>query len=138
MYKTRLLRWVIPLVVISLLAACGDEDSRSDNTTAPQPSGDLIQQGEQVYFRDGIVCQNCHKSNVDATGPALNGLYGRRVELEDGSTVIADEAYLRESILDPNAKIVAGFSPYIMPNNYATRLTPPELDALIAYIISLQ
>ncbi len=77
-------------------------------------------------------------SVADGTGraPSLNGLYGAQVLLADGSTVTADEAYLRESLLQPNAKIVAGYQP-LMPA-FQGQLTEEQIFALTAYIRSLQ
>jgi len=66
----------------------------------------------------------------------LNGLYGSKVSLADGSTVLADDAYIRESILQPNATIVAGYQP-LMPT-FQGQLTEEQILALIAYIKSLQ
>ena len=64
-----------------------------------------------VQFR----CNSCHQGGgTTSRGPPLENLFGRPVKLTDGTTVIADEAYLRESILKPNAKIVAGYQP-MMP-----------------------
>jgi cytochrome c oxidase subunit 2 len=68
--------------------------------------------------------------------PSLNGVYQGKVPLADGSSVTADDAYLRESILAPNAKIVAGFQP-LMPT-FQGQLTEEEILALTAYIKSLQ
>src|SRR5205823_10186676 len=67
---------------------------------------------------------------------ALPILYGAPVLLADGSTVTADDAYIRESILQPNAKIVARYQP-LMPN-YQGQLTEEQIFALTAYIKSLQ
>jgi cytochrome c oxidase subunit II len=63
-------------------------------------------------------------------------MYGAQVLLADGSTVVADEAYIRESILQPNAKIVAGYQP-LMPT-FQGQLTEEQIFALTAYIKSLQ
>jgi cytochrome c oxidase subunit 2 len=81
------------------------------------------------------VCLACH--SVDGSvmvGPSWQGLYGHEVELEDGSTVIADEAYLRESITDPMVKIVKGYPPSMPP----FPLTDEQIDDIIEYIKSLQ
>jgi cytochrome c oxidase subunit 2 len=67
--------------------------------------------------------------------PRLEGLYGDEVRLEGGETVVADEAYLRESILLPGARIVDGY-PAIMPE-FQGKLAADEVDALIGYIRSL-
>jgi cytochrome c oxidase subunit 2 len=74
--------------------------------------GSLAAQGEKLFQEFG--CTTCHRPDSGARGPNLQGLYGRPVHLTDGRVVIADDSYIRESILQPNAKIVAGFQS-IMP-----------------------
>lgn len=86
-------------------------------------------------FQD-LGCITCHRSASTARGPNLFGLYGRIVHLSDGTTVRADAAYLRQSILDPNAKIVAGYQP-IMPT-FRGQVTESQILDLIAYLRSLQ
>lgn len=81
-------------------------------------------------------CTACHA--VDATqkiGPSWVGLYGSQVELVGGALVTADDVYLRESILEPNAKIVKGYTQGAMP---AISLTEAEIDALIVYIAGVK
>jgi len=78
-----------------------------------------------------LGCAQCHGQNA----PTLAGLYGRPVTLADGKTVIADEEYLRESIENPPARIVAGFEPR-MPS-FRGQLTDEQLGQLVAYIKSL-
>ena len=82
------------------------------------------------------ACATCHLPDGKGRAPSLNGVYQGRVLLADGSTVTADDAYLRESILAPNAKIVAGFQP-LMPT-FQGQLTEEEILALTSYIKSLQ
>jgi cytochrome c oxidase subunit 2 len=72
---------------------------------------------------------------VQGRGPNLIGVFGKPVQLEDGRTVIADENYVRESILNPTAKVVSGFKP-IMPV-FQGQVTEEQLNALIAYVKSL-
>ncbi len=86
--------------------------------------------GEKLFTQ--YQCITCHGQR----GPGLVGLYGSKVKLIDGSTVTADEDYLRESILRPGAKIVAGFQP-LMPT-YAQQLTEEQVMQLVAYIKSLR
>jgi cytochrome c oxidase subunit 2 len=91
-------------------------------------------QGAQIAETRG--CLSCHSVDGSAlVGPSWKGLFGSEVEFEDGSTAIADEAYLRSSILDPAAQIVAGY-PNVMPAAYSF-LTDKEMAALIEYIKSL-
>jgi cytochrome c oxidase subunit 2 len=82
-------------------------------------------------------CLSCHSPDgSQLVGPTWLGLYGSEEALEDGSAVLVDEAYLRESILDPGAKITQGFT-NIMPPTYQDTLSEEEVDALIEYIKSL-
>jgi cytochrome c oxidase subunit 2 len=80
-------------------------------------------------------CATCHYGETGARGPVLNGLPGSEVLLAGGQTVTADDTYLRESILTPAAKVVAGYQP-IMPT-YAGQLGEEDVAALIAYVKSL-
>jgi cytochrome c oxidase subunit 2 len=96
--------------------------------------GDPVVAGEKLFVER--ACSTCHLPDGTGRAPSLNGLYGSQVRLADGSTVVADDAYIRESILQPNAKIVAGYQP-LMPT-YQGQLTEEQILALIAYIKSLQ
>jgi cytochrome c oxidase subunit 2 len=96
--------------------------------------GSLASAGEKL-FQD-LACVTCHKPDSGARGPNLAGLYGRPVALFDGSTVTADETYLRESIVAPSAKIVAGYQP-IMPT-FQGLVTEEQLLQLVAYVRSLK
>ena len=90
--------------------------------------------GEKLFVEK--ACITCHVPNGTGRSPSLNGMYGAQVLLADGSTVTADEGYIRESILQPNAKIVAGYLP-MMPT-FQGQLTEEQILALTAYIKSLQ
>jgi cytochrome c oxidase subunit 2 len=85
--------------------------------------------GEALYMKHG--CGTCHGSKA----PTLAGLAGRKVQLSNGQTIIADESYIRESILNSTAKIVAGYPP-TMPS-FQGQLSEEQLMQLIAYIKSL-
>ncbi len=80
-------------------------------------------------------CASCHESGRRQRCPTLGGLYGTQVRLADGRTVLFDETYIRESILDPKAKVVAGYQP-VMPT-FRGQVTEEQILALIAYIKSL-
>jgi cytochrome c oxidase subunit II len=82
------------------------------------------------------ACVTCHAADGTGRAPSLNGVYGAKVLLADGSTVTADDAYIRESILLPNAKIVAGYQP-VMPA-FQGQLTEEQILSLTAYMKSLQ
>jgi cytochrome c oxidase subunit II len=89
--------------------------------------------GAQLFQQLG--CASCHRPDALARAPQLAGLFGQTVPLEGGQTVIADENYIRQSILDPQAQVHEGFEP-IMPS-YAGQVDEVQLLQLIAYIQSL-
>jgi|GEM_PF-28080 len=95
--------------------------------------GSLASLGQKVF--QNLACNTCHRSDAQGRGPMLEGLFGKEVQLETGETVVADESYIRESILNPRAKIVAGFQP-IMPT-FQGLISDEQLLQLIAYIKSL-
>jgi cytochrome c oxidase subunit 2 len=98
--------------------------------------GSLAQSGQKV-FQD-LACVSCHKADAAGRGPSLSELFGGVVELDGGVTVTADADYIRESILNPQAKIVAGYQrPSIMPT-FQGRVSEEQLLQLIEYIKSLK
>jgi cytochrome c oxidase subunit 2 len=90
-----------------------------------------VAEGRQIFLRNG--CADCHEQN---RAPSLQGVFGSTVQLQDGTTVVADESYVRESILNPGVKVVFGFQP-IMPS-FQGRLTEDEVLRLVDYVKSLQ
>jgi len=99
-------------------------------------AGDVnpVSAGERLFTQ--LACVTCHVSNGTGRGPSLNGLYGNKVLLADGTSVTADESYIRESILQPKAKITAGYQP-VMPT-FQGLVTEEQVLNLTAYIKSLQ
>jgi cytochrome c oxidase subunit II len=91
-------------------------------------------EGQRIAQRYG--CLDCHGKVSDVRAPPWEGLFGRQVPLQDGTTVIADEHYIRESILNPTAKVTAGFQP-IMPT-FQGQISEDEIFQIIAYIRSLR
>jgi cytochrome c oxidase subunit 2 len=90
--------------------------------------------GQQMF--ESLGCASCHGANGEGgRGPSLLGVFGSNVTLTNGQTVPADEAYLRESILNPQAKIVSGFGP-IMPT-FQGQMNEEQLLQVTAYIKSL-
>jgi cytochrome c oxidase subunit 2 len=96
-------------------------------------NADPVVTGEKLFVEK--ACSTCHYPDGKGRAPSLNGVFGKKVQLADGSIVTADESYIRESILTPNAKIVAGFQP-LMPT-FQGQLTEEQLLGLIAYVKSL-
>ena len=93
-----------------------------------------VASGELLFERLG--CSSCHTATNTGRGPSLVGVYGRPVKLTDGQTVVADENYLREHILTPGRKVVAGY-PAIMPT-FKGLISEEQLLELIAYLRSLR
>lgn len=96
-------------------------------------TGSLAENGQKLFEQFG--CSTCHRSDVQGRGPNLIGLFGKPVQLQDGRTVTADEDYIRESIVNSQAKIVSGFQP-IMPV-FQSQISEEQLNALVAYVKSL-
>ena len=95
--------------------------------------GSLASQGEKIFQK--FACNTCHTNDATARGPVLAGLFGRQVMLSGGNVVVADENYIRESILNPQAKVASGFQP-IMPT-FQGQVTEEDLLKLLAYVKSL-
>jgi cytochrome c oxidase subunit 2 len=89
--------------------------------------------GEKLFT--GLACISCHRDDAQARAPQLKGLFGHAVQLQGGGTVVADESYIRESIVNPQAKVVSGFQP-IMPT-FQGLVSEEQLLQLIAYVRSL-
>jgi cytochrome c oxidase subunit 2 len=95
--------------------------------------GSMSEKGGKLF--DDLACSNCHKQDGSGRCPSLVGLYRKHVQLADGRVITADEAYLRESILQPSAKVVAGFQP-LMPT-FQGLVNEEGVVQLIEYIKSL-
>jgi cytochrome c oxidase subunit II len=107
-------------VALTVVSGCGDDDD--------VPAGLSAEARRGVELADDNGCSACHRSG--AVGPRWESLYGSMVELDDGSTVVADEEYLTRAITDPGADIVAGFD-VEMPDN---DLSDEEVASIVAYI----
>jgi len=95
--------------------------------------GSLASQGEKLFQK--YACSTCHTNDATGRGPVLAGLYGTNVMLTNDATVVADENYIRESILNPQAKIVKGFTG-IMPT-FQGQMSEDDLLKLVSYVHSL-
>ncbi|RUA16717.1 MAG: hypothetical protein DSY55_03545 [Clostridia bacterium] len=136
------------LVVVSIQGAASSFSKKPSSLTnhSPQgkhqetaPKGDYIptdsSRGEALFQQWG--CVGCHIDVDTPVAPTLHGVYGKRVEMEDGSKIQADNAYIAESILDPHVRIVKGYAP-LMPPSYKDNLSDEDVRALVAYIKSLK
>lgn len=109
-------------------AAEGEEGQAAEEVgpeVAEEPTGATVEEGAALFDANG--CGGCHTlaaaGSTGTTGPDLDGaLKGR------------DEAYIEESIVDPNAEVAQGQPPDVMPQTFGTDLTPEEIDALVQYL----
>jgi cytochrome c oxidase subunit 2 len=90
----------------------------------------MAARGFEAFRKYG--CSGCHDPRSTVHAPDLRGLYGRVVHLQDGRTVVADEAYIRDSILLPARDVVAGFDP-VMPS-FAGQIAEDEILDVIAWL----
>lgn len=91
--------------------------------------------GQKLYTK--YTCNTCHSlDGSKVVGPTFKGIWGRTEQFADGSSTAVDENYVKESILNPTAKVVAGYPP-VMPS-FKGQLKDEQIDALIAYMKTLQ
>lgn len=103
---------------------------------AAPPGGGPAEVGRKIAELNGcLVCHSVDGSII--TGPSWLGLFGEEVSLTDGLTVVADEAYITNSIINPTDQIVAGYENVAMPASFGAVLSEQDLEALVAYIASL-
>jgi cytochrome c oxidase subunit 2 len=93
----------------------------------------LAQNGERIFASMG--CNACHSGNPAARGPNLAGVYGSKIQMANGSVQLADEAFIRDTILNPSQHVPAGFAP-IMPT-YKGQISEDGLIALVEYLKQL-
>jgi cytochrome c oxidase subunit II len=101
---------------------------------AQSAEGSLALRGRQTFLK--YRCLSCHSASPGGRAPVLETLYGRPVALRDGSTVVADDEYIRNSILRPSAQVVVGYEDMMPP--YAGQIGEEEVLALVEYIRSLK
>jgi len=106
-----------------------------DNWLSGSVSGQTPVEAGKDLFENKLGCASCHQLNDQGRGPKLAGVFGSEQKLTTGQTVLADEQYIRNSILNPQGQIVAGYQP-IMPT-FKGQVTEEQLVSLVAYIKSL-
>jgi cytochrome c oxidase subunit 2 len=119
-----------PVIVVS------EEDFNAWVATQMGESTDPVERGRKVW---DVYCKSCHTiDGTPLTGPSWKGIFGSEGKLADGTSVLVDEAYLLESINNPNAKIVEGFSAGVMPQNFTELLTERQISDVVEFIKSLK
>jgi mono/diheme cytochrome c family protein len=143
MNRKLLVLLVVSLSLIALVACGGGSNSPTDTTAEePAPVGDAAN-GEALFAQPVIGANNapgcitCHSLEPDVVivGPSQAGLATRAETRVPGQSA---EDYIRTSITEPNAYVVEGFVEGLMYQNYATDLTPEEIDDLVAYTLTLE
>lgn len=115
--------------------AGGEGTSPAEGTSGTGGGGDLAAQGEQLY--NSLGCAGCHTTDgSDSVGPTWQGLWGHEVTFESGESTTVDEAYVTESIREPSAKIVEGFTP-AMPAFGPDQVSDQDIQAIIAFMKTL-
>jgi cytochrome c551/c552 len=132
---------VLALVLTMLLVACGGGDSESTEAGGGEQVAGDPERGEELYTMQQINgapgCITCHSLEPDVTlvGPSHADVGARAGDIVPGQSA---EAYLRESIVDPDAHVTEGFSPGVMYQNYEQDLTEQQIDDLVAFLLTLQ
>lgn len=123
------------ITYMQTLSAKGGAKAPTSATPAKPSIQPSLGMGKAVV--EGKGCLGCHSTDGSGkVGPTFKGLYGRTVTLSNGKTVKADDAYIKESILEPNEQVVKGFSP-VMPS-YKGMVTEEDIQSVIMYIKSLK
>ena len=127
----------IPIEHAMDLIVAEKQSSGPANDRAPIPeyrdtNNAAQNEGRQRFVQYG--CSICHDSDSPSHAPSLRGIFGRRVRLDDGTFVVADDQYLRDSILHSRKQVVAGYGPF-MPD-YSSVIAEPDVLELIAYLKS--
>jgi cytochrome c oxidase subunit II len=98
------------------------------------PSSSAVASGDELFVAKS--CNTCHRPDSSARAPILNGVFGTQASFNDGTKAPVNEDYIRESILNPAAKVVAGYQP-VMPT-FKGQISEEELIQLVNYIKSLK
>jgi cytochrome c oxidase subunit 2 len=127
--------FTMAVFVAALLVACGQTPKAPAGgaTEADRLAGDVARGEEIVKARGCLACHSNDGSKL--VGPTFKGLYGSEVALDDGSSQVVDDAYIRESILQPAVKTAQGFPAGTMP---AYNLDDAQIEDVLAYLESLK
>ena len=129
---------VVGAVALVVFAVYGSLTFDWPSTSPGGDAGDgavTAPDGSQLVETFG--CTACHSTDgTETVGPTWQGIAGAERSMEDGATVVADRSYLTESITEPGARIVAGYTD-TMPADYADRMTAEDIDAVVTYLETL-
>jgi mono/diheme cytochrome c family protein len=138
--RTKIAWVIVPALGAAIIFLLGWKGLVAQDADNPRPTPSAAITGDPEVGREAYVsqgCVACHATDGSPRpGPTFMGVWGSTRELSDGTMVVADEDYIRESILDSKAKLVRGYGP-VMPD-YAGRLNPHELAGIIEFIKSLK
>ena len=131
---------VIFILFVSLalvLVACGGSENESAGVKDPVAYGEELYNGTTIGAASSPGCITCHslEEGIRIVGPAHAGLGSRAGTIVTGQTAAE---YLKESIVNPDAHVTEGFAPGTMYGNYDNELTDEQIDALVAYILTLK
>ena len=140
--NNKMLLTMLMLALVLLLAACGGggdsaESGAGDDSSAGAANGEVLYNQVVIGSNNAAGCVTCHSLEPDVVlvGPSHAGLANRAGTYKEGMSA---EDYLRESIVDPDAHIVEGFTPGVMYQHFATDLKAVEVNDLIAYMMTLK
>lgn len=130
--------WLTMILLASVflvMIGCAKQITPVPTPTAPSPAPSAEEVGRQLFLEKG--CVGCHRINGEGgdIGPSLFGITSHTVELTTGETITRDHEYLEESILNPDAKVVKGYQPGIMPKG---GLTHEEIHQIEDFLRSLR
>ena len=133
------MKTILASLLIFFLSACTDQSETANKTIEPV---NLVAQGKALFNqkhlgKDKVIgCVLCHSVEAGQViiGPSLTGLSLRAAHLVKGETA---EHYIRNAIINPDAYIVEGFTPAVMLSNFAEALSKDEIEALVAYLMTL-
>ena len=138
----KMLLTMLVLTLLLLLAACGGgggdaAESGGDNAVGDAANGEKLYNQVTIGSASAPGCVPCHSMEPDVVlvGPSHAGLGNRAGSYKEGMSA---EEYLRESIVDPDAHLVEGFTPGVMYQNYATELKASEVNDLIAFMTTVK
>jgi nitric oxide reductase subunit C len=130
---------MIALILALVLVACGGGSDTGDEGVGQDPVtlGEELYKGATIGSASSPGCVTCHslEEGITLVGPSHAGVGTRAGTLVAGMSA---EEYLKESITEPNAHIVDGFSPGVMYQNYAKELSTEQIEALVAYMLTLK